>query len=99
VALIGSINNKIACTPFEVKSAKTKVVNGFGTVENRDGLAALKVVFNSLITAGPLEPGDTVYVRADGFLTYGKDEFEVDGKKFILVPEDKVILLSILERG
>ncbi len=94
MTLYATVNKKIACTPFAVKAAATKVENGFATVENKAALTALTVVFPGRLEEGPVEVGNKVYVKADGFLTYGKEEFEVDGKRFILVPSDRICMVS-----
>lgn len=88
------MNKQVACTPFQRKSVETQVKSAFATVKNKIDLTPLKVVFAGKVGDVGIAPGWTVYVRSDGFLTYGKEEFELLGKKFILVPEDRIIFVT-----
>lgn len=86
-----SVNKLVALTPFENKGVEKTTRNGFTTAKNKGSLTALTVVFNS----GSFYYGTTVYVRSSlAFEQVGAEEFELDGKKFILVPEDRILLVK-----
>lgn len=84
-------NKKVAVEPFP-ETAKAEVKNGVLQPMNAAALTPLKVVYGG----GAYWTGQTVYVRSKlrQTTTYGKEVFEVDGKKFILIPEDEVLLVD-----
>lgn len=96
---------KVAAEPFPDTHVKTNLVGegkfGVAKINNtKTELVKLKVVVDSGIK-GPtnelvyLTPDEVVYVRASDYvLPWAKDVFELDGKKFILVPADRVELVG-----
>jgi hypothetical protein len=83
----------VAVEPFPDMSIKT-TAQGAGTVkvvriENKVTLTRLYVVFPS--EDGRFSPGDGVLVRSDLFVQpFAKERHELDGKSFILLPENYV---------
>lgn len=84
-------NKQVAVEPFP-PAAKAEVKGGVVVPMNRSNLTGLRVVFDS----GAYQVGWQVFVRSSlsYSTTYGKEVFEVEGQKFILIPEDQVILLD-----
>jgi hypothetical protein len=86
-------NKRVALEPFPDTAAAPKIVNGVLQVK-MNGLTGLKVVFGN----ENFPEGSICYIRSDRnrTSTWGKAEasFDVDGKKFILVPEDEIILVD-----
>lgn len=80
----------VALEPFSGDEVAPKIVKG--VLQNNAGstLTQLKVVFES----GKFFPGDTVHIRTilSKNSTFGREIFEVEGKKFILVPTKEVVL-------
>lgn len=94
-------NKKVPVEPFTVKGVEVKVSSGFGTVSQKTDLTALKVVFPNEASGKPdlehlaLYPGDTVYVRGEmSAHQWAKEVFELHGKKFILMPEEFVLMVE-----
>lgn len=85
-------NKRVAIEPFPVTEKKAAVQGGVLKPMDQSALTGLKVVFGS-----PSFPeGVTVYVRsklATGS-TYAREVFEAEGRRFILVPEEEVVLLD-----
>lgn len=89
--MIKSINRKIACAPFEKHSIEIETKRGFATVKTKTELVSLKVVFNG--DDYFIEPGDTVWVRGEQVKSvWAGEEFQVGDSKFILVPQDAIVL-------
>lgn len=87
-----SVNGFVAVEPPETRSMKTEVVKGFRTPSQDTYLAPLKVVFLS----EKYLPGMIIYVPgANMKQEWAKEEFVVDGKKVIFVPE---ALVKIVEQ-
>jgi len=85
-----TLNNLVACTPFESTSIKVGVKSGVPFIEQKKGLTQLKVVFED--DCEDFSPGDTVWVRGDAMAhPYAKEVFEVDGKQFILIPRNMIL--------
>lgn len=84
-------NKRVALEPFPT-STGTEVVNGVLRPKNQAALIGLKVVFGN----DQFHEGAICYVRADKNRTtlWGKEVLEVDGKKFLLVPEEEVVLMD-----
>lgn len=84
-------NKRVAVEPFP-DVPKAQVKGGVMVPMNGSSTTGLKVVFAS----GPYLEGQVVYVRSklkDGS-TYGKDVMEVGGKRFILLPEEEVLVVD-----
>jgi hypothetical protein len=86
-------NKRVALEPFPAESRENKVVGGVLKV-SLNAVQGLKVVFAS----GDFAEGCICYVRADRARNsvWAKPEsvFEIDGKKFILAPEDEVLVVD-----
>lgn len=85
-------NNTVAVEPFPTNQVEKEVRNGFALVKQKHALQPLKVVFgdNERYT-----PGRVVWVRADQCIAnWAKEVFEIDSKKFILLPKDQVVLVG-----
>lgn len=85
-------NKRIALEPFPDDVQPKRVVNGVLMVMARQDTVGLRVVFGN----ENFLQGHICYVRSDrkSTSTWGKEIREVDGFKFILVPEDEVILVD-----
>lgn len=85
-------NKKVAVEPFPLTEKKAEVKNGVLAPLNQSALTALRVVFWS----PGYEVGSKVYVRTKlqtGSI-YAREIFKVEGREFILIPEEEVILLD-----
>lgn len=91
-----SVNKKVAVEPFPSTSIETKNRAGFTTVIQKTELIPLKVVFSSLTPQGlGVDPGHVVYVKGETTQhQWAKEVFELDGKKFIFIPEESVVLVD-----
>lgn len=87
-------NKKVAVEPFPVVEKRAEIKGGVLAPINQSALTGLKVVFPS----STYEVGATVYVRTklQTGSTYAREIFEVNGTKFILIPEEEVILADLL---
>lgn len=83
-------NKHIACTPFESKALDLQVKSAFAVAKQKVTLTALTVVFGDDDLG--FNPGDKAWVKGDAYKTYGKDEYEVDGVVFVLVPLSAVLV-------
>ncbi|NBT57434.1 hypothetical protein EBT16_01495 [bacterium] len=89
-----SVNENLAVEPFPTNQVEKEVKNGLAFVKQKSSLQPLKVVFSDF-SKTEYAVGYTVYVRADQCVsTWAKDVFELNGKKFILVPKNQVILVE-----
>jgi hypothetical protein len=80
----------VACEPFKQKSVSKVVKGGMMAPQQKFALAELQVVFPNQ----KVGPG-SIFVRADAYaLPWGKTEYEVEGKTFILVPESEILLVK-----
>lgn len=89
-------NKRVACEPFS-SLAMEQQGKTFVHVKEKTSLFPLKVLFETSWTHGqtPYHQDDIVWVRGDTkVLQWAKDVFEVQGKKFILVPEEYIQLRS-----
>ena len=83
-------NKRVACEPFQ-SLALEKEGKSFVTVKEKTTLFPMKVVMSTVSETGSekYHVGDTVWVRGDTkVLQWAKDVFEINGQKFILVPEE-----------
>lgn len=91
---IVSVNENVAVEPFPTNQVEKEVRNGLAVIKQKSSLQPLKVVFSGF---GGTEygAGSIVYVRADQCVaTWAKDVFDLNGKKFILVPKNQVVLVE-----
>lgn len=88
--MIQGCNKKIACEPPDNKGAVTEVNKGFASVQHRSSLMALKVVFGS----AEYPTGSTVYLPAGARPPWAQQVHELNGTKFVLVPEEQIILMD-----
>lgn len=88
---IVSFKHQVAVTPFPKTGVTAVVKDGFAKAAQKSGVEALTVVFGN---SGELSPGDVVYVKGDGVASWGRDEYEVDGKKFVMCPIERIILVK-----
>ncbi len=83
-------NNRVACTPFESLAIET-TGGAFKTVKQKTSLLRTKVVMGN----SDYPEGVLVYLRGDVVtLPWTKEIFEVDGQKFILVPQEHIQLVK-----
>lgn len=85
-------NKEIACEPFQSRSIEKKGADtGFVTIGQGDSMTALRVVFRSATYL----PGSTVWVRSDRCQQgWAKKIYDIDGRRFIMVPEGEVAVDS-----
>ena len=88
-----TVNNWVAVTPFESVGVKTKHVPGLALMEHTTTLTTLEVVYPCEWTqaTGTLRPGDIVYVKGVVSKEQWGDVYEVDGKRFILIPRSAIV--------
>ena len=91
---IVSVNENVAVEPFPTNQVEKEVRNGLAVIKQKSTLQPLKVMFSDFWET-EYAVGSTVYVRADQCVaTWAKDVFDLNGKKFILVPKNQVILVE-----
>jgi hypothetical protein len=73
-----------------------KESGGVVTIKQKWELACSEVVFGYRGRDGSgYAPGDVVYLRGEDRLSsWAKDVFEVRGRRFILVPEERVLVVE-----
>ena len=87
------LNGKVACEPFVTNSVEKEIRNGIAIPKQRGTVTQLRVVMTSPGKETVFAVGDRIYLRAEQFhLNWAKEVFEVNGVKFILVPESEVLL-------
>ena len=88
-------NKRVAVEPFPVTDKKSEVVGGVLRPMNAAALTRLKVVFHSEMAPA----GSFVYVRSKlaSTTTYGKEKFEIEGKEFILLPLEEILVTEEAE--
>lgn len=87
-----AINRKLACKPPPPQTVTTKISGGFATIQNRQTLIPLEVVFGD---NERIHPGDIAYIPGDAFkLAWSQAIFTVDGVNIVLVPLDAVQLIA-----
>jgi hypothetical protein len=94
--MILTMNKKVACSVPDNTGRSIKNTSGFGTVEHKDGgLMALKVIFGG---EHMLESGNTAYLaEQDKQQPWASQVYELNGQKFILVPEERILLVESQE--
>lgn len=89
-----TINDWIAVTPFESVGVTTTRVPGIALMTHTTQLTRLKVVFPAVLNSGAtIAPDTEVYMKGEVSKQQWGDVYEIDGKKFILIP--KAVLVSI----
>lgn len=88
-----SVKGKVGCSPFTDQSVRSSSAGAAGKrvvrIENMVTLTPLRVVLAS--EEGRFSVGDTVYVSSRLYThPWAKEEHEIDGVKFILVPETAI---------
>lgn len=87
--MIKAENNTIACSPFPTNSIELQKRNGVTLMKEKTELTGLTVIFGN----AHFEEGWTVYVKGDGKgHQWSKEVYEIDGKKFILIPCSMILL-------
>lgn len=83
---------RVALEPFPAATKKAEVKGGVLVPLNQAALTGLRVVFSS----DGYNEGQVAYVRSGlpQTTSYAKQVYEVAERKFILVPEDEVLLLE-----
>lgn len=93
-----STNRHIAVTPPEApKVQEAKIVGGLKTVPGQNNLIELEVVFGTTNDSPVrVSDGDVVVVRGDIHQQdFSKKVLELDGKKFVLLPDHFVQLVKV----
>lgn len=95
VPTVTSVPGKIACEVKLVQAIQTKRVGAMVVVDTKQSLAELKVMFPThAMSKFSLREGDTVMVYAGQLnQAWGTEQFDLDGKTFILVPEESVVMV------
>ena len=85
-------NKKVAVEPFPEGNTKATVKGGVLQPINQASLTPLKVVFSS----DAYKEGSVIFVRSKLGTGHplAKEIFEAFGKRFILVPEEEVVLVD-----
>jgi hypothetical protein len=93
--MIVGFNKQIAVEPPENKGIERKVVAGVSQAVHRASLLAFKVVFGN----AEIPVGSTVYVNANLVANqrWATEVHELDGQKFVLLPEVNVALVEYSE--
>ena len=97
--MIQTVGRFVATYPFSVQHVTGSAKGGLAFVEQKFTLTKLGVVFPTVISQGegvdPLyfDPCDSVYVTSDQYVqAWAKKVYEHDGKSFILVPVESIVL-------
>lgn len=96
--MICGVNKKIGVEVPQQGGQEAKVVGGLRQPVHRVALVPLKVVFGAY--DHQYDAGTTVYVNA-AHITNGvwaKEIFELDGKKFCLLPEEFITLIEFNDK-
>jgi len=87
-------NHQLACTPFTVTTVEATTKNKFATTKQKVSLTEMQVVFSDV--EGKYPVGSSVYVTSDQFTAaWATRVYELDGKKFVLVPFAAIQLSSV----
>lgn len=85
----------VATEPFTENTPRPNDPTGAFVTTQRSNLIPLNVVFSCWCNDFVLNPGDRVFVEGEQISSpWAKKVFEVDGKKIILVPIDRVVMLE-----
>lgn len=89
-------SGQVACSPLASTSIEKDLSKGFAMVKQKRALLPLTVVIRS----GPYQVGQTIWVRGESikhaWISHILEVVEL-GIKFILVPEDAIVLYEDLE--
>lgn len=92
LATIRTLNKKVACEPFPEMAVEKETRGGMVVPKQRGALTKLRVVFGD---DGDFYCGSFIWVRSESFIQqWAKDVYELDGKRFILVPADAILLIQ-----
>lgn len=83
--------SRVLLAPFEREGAKAQVKGGFATVQHKNVLAGLVVVYGN---GDDIHEGDIVYVNADGAKSWGSQSVEVDGKTVVICPPEYIFAVK-----
>jgi hypothetical protein len=84
-------NKRVACEPFPTNVVEKELKNGIVQAKQKGATVQLKVVFRS----GDIWPGFLVHLKAELFQSvWAKEIFEAHETKFILVPEEYILLID-----
>lgn len=85
--------NHVALEPFPEKPSGPSVIAGFALAKGKSALVKAKVACECWTDVATLLAGDEVWVTSDA--SENKyPVYELDGKKFIVVPQEQIILYS-----
>lgn len=85
--------NHVALEPFPEKPTNPSIIAGFALTKGKTALVKAKVACYCWIDSASLQAGDDVWVTSD--VTENRyPTYELDGKKFIVVPQEHVILYN-----
>jgi hypothetical protein len=92
-------NSTVACTPPATTAIQGKTKDGFKTASQKTQLMELEVVFEATLPIGNtnrmtyMQPGMKVFVNHENTVhEWMKRAYTVDGKEFILVPSQYVLM-------
>lgn len=94
---IVAVNGKVACEPFPLMSVEKEQRGGMVVPKQKGTLTKLAVKYTSgkFGQVAYVPRGASVWVRSEQFtLQWAKDVFEWEGVKFILVPEDQIVMVQ-----
>jgi hypothetical protein len=93
---VKTFNKQVACKPAKEEAQQVRRIAGMALIDEKLALTPLEVVFDS---SGAFDAGDTVYVHGNNARNqpWWKAVFSLDGKEFILVPEEAILLVSAEE--
>lgn len=91
IAPIRTRNHRVACEPIATMSVEKEQKGGMMVPKQKGSLTKLRVLFEGFNLDYP--KGSVIWIRADQFIQqWAKDVLELDGVKFILVPEDQIVM-------
>lgn len=96
-ARITTSPGRVACEVKAATAIPTKKVGGMIVVDTKISLTELAVMYDTDPTSKlQLKSGDKVYIQTGHLATapWVKEVYEVEGKSFMLVPEDYVLLFK-----
>ena len=98
---IRTVSGKVACEVKVTQAIQTKKIGQMMVVDNKNTLVELKVLLPTNTGSKlELQAGDSIYTFSSHLSTasWAKEVFEVDGLKFVLVPEDLVMLVKTKDK-
>lgn len=89
-------NKHIAVEPFPSQSLEKEIKGGVLVLKQKGSLQQLRVIFGNEDYA----IGQAVYLRSERYTaTWAKEVFEVEGVRFIVIPETEVLLVNRFPAG